>query len=90
MLDCAIIGGVNFTIECGREVDGRWIAEIALMSGVMAYGDSASEAMLRTQDAEQVAGTFEEIMDCIGLESSDGILNTWMYSFDPTLIKKSP
>ena len=32
---------MNFTIECGREDDGRWIAEIAVLSGVMAYGNSA-------------------------------------------------
>lgn len=40
---------MNFTIECGREDDGRWIAEIAVLSGVMAYGNSADEAMLRAQ-----------------------------------------
>jgi hypothetical protein len=38
---------------------------------------------LETDDAEQVATNFELIMDCIGLESSDGILNNWMYGFDP-------
>ena len=38
---------------------------------------------LETEDAEHLAGNFERIMDCIGLESSDGILNTWMYGFDP-------
>lgn len=37
---------------------------------------------LDTEDAEQVALNFERIMDCIGLESSDGILNTWLYGFD--------
>jgi hypothetical protein len=38
---------------------------------------------LDTEDAERVAGNFEKIMDCIGLESSEGILNKWMYGFDP-------
>ncbi len=38
---------------------------------------------LDTEDAEQVATTFEHIMDCVGLQSSNGILNTWMYGFDP-------
>lgn len=38
---------------------------------------------LDSEDAEQVALNFEKIMDCIGLESSDGILNQWMYGFDP-------
>ena len=39
---------------------------------------------LETEDAEQVGTNFEHIMDCIGLESSEGILNDWMYGFDPT------
>jgi hypothetical protein len=38
---------------------------------------------LDTEDAEQVALNFERIMDCVGLESSDGVLNEWMYGFDP-------
>ena len=36
-----------------------------------------------TEDAERVAMVFEKMMDCVGLESSNGILNTWMYGFDP-------
>lgn len=39
--------------------------------------------MLDTEDAERVALNFEKIMDCIGLDSSDGVLNEWMYGFDP-------
>lgn len=34
---------------------------------------------LDTEDAENLAGKFEEIMDCVGLENSDGALNKWMY-----------
>ncbi|MFH2044873.1 MAG: DUF4844 domain-containing protein [Pseudomonadota bacterium] len=44
---------------------------------------SFDRALLDTEDAEHVAGNFEKIMDCIGLESSDGILNNWMYGFEP-------
>ncbi len=40
-------------------------------------------AELETEDAEQLATNFEHIMDCIGLESSEGVLNDWMYGFDP-------
>jgi hypothetical protein len=29
---------MKFTIETDKEVDGRWIAEIVEMSGVMVYG----------------------------------------------------
>ena len=39
---------------------------------------------LDTEDRERVCGYFEEIMDAVGLESSGGILNEWMYGFDIT------
>lgn len=32
-------------IELGREADGRWIAEVPTLPGVMAYGDSRQEAL---------------------------------------------
>jgi hypothetical protein len=44
---------------------------------------SFDRSTLDTEDAEHVAGNFEKIMDCIGLESSQGILNAWMYGFNP-------
>lgn len=34
---------------------------------------------LDTEDREQVATTFEHFLDITGLESSEGILNTWLY-----------
>lgn len=37
---------------------------------------------LDTEDRERVCRYFEEMMNAIGLESSDGILNRWMYGFD--------
>jgi hypothetical protein len=40
-------------------------------------------AELETEDAEKVGTNFEHILDCIGLDSSEGILNNWMYGFDP-------
>ncbi len=35
---------MNYQIEFEQEVDGRWIAEIATLPGVMAYGASRQEA----------------------------------------------
>nr|WP_314367695.1 DUF4844 domain-containing protein [uncultured Acinetobacter sp.] len=35
---------------------------------------------LDTEDREQVATTFEHFLDITGLESSEGILNTWLYN----------
>ena len=36
-----------------------------------------------TEDREQACAYLERIMDCVGLESSNGLLNNWMYGFDP-------
>lgn len=36
-----------FIIELDRENDGRWIAEIPKLPGVMAYGDTKREAVRR-------------------------------------------
>ena len=38
---------------------------------------------LDTEDRERVCHYFEEIMDIVGLESSEGKLNDFMYGFDP-------
>ncbi len=37
---------------------------------------------LDTEDRERVCHYFEEIMDIIGLESSGGVINEWLYGFD--------
>jgi predicted RNase H-like HicB family nuclease len=34
----------KYTIETEQETDGRWIAEILEMSGVLAYGDTKEQA----------------------------------------------
>ncbi|WP_123892194.1 DUF4844 domain-containing protein [Chryseobacterium lactis] len=36
---------------------------------------------LDTEDREYICGYFEKIMDAIGLESSGGALNEWLYGF---------
>ena len=36
---------MKFTIEYEREEDGRWIAEIIELPGVLAYGNNPDEAM---------------------------------------------
>jgi predicted RNase H-like HicB family nuclease len=36
-------------IECEREGDGRWLAEVPQLPGVLAYGDSANDAMAKAQ-----------------------------------------
>ena len=36
---------MSFTIELDREDDGRWIAEVPDLPGVLAYGATREEAM---------------------------------------------
>lgn len=38
-----------FKIELEREQDGRWIAEIPDLAGVLCYGDSQPEAVAKVQ-----------------------------------------
>lgn len=40
---------MNLTLECEREEDGRWLAEVAALPGVLAYGASANEAMAKAE-----------------------------------------
>jgi hypothetical protein len=37
-----------------------------------------------TENRERICSYFEELMDIVGLESSNGQLNDFMYDFDPT------
>jgi predicted RNase H-like HicB family nuclease len=37
------------TLETEREIDGRWIAEIVQLPGVVAYGDSREEAVAKAE-----------------------------------------
>ena len=40
---------VTFNVEIEREDDGRWLAEVPALSGVMAYGQDRAEAVARVQ-----------------------------------------
>ena len=40
---------MNFSIECEEEVDGRWIAEVPQLPGVLCYGKNADEAMAKVE-----------------------------------------
>jgi len=41
--------GMGLTVEIEREEDGRWIAEVPQLPGVLAYGQSREEAIARAQ-----------------------------------------
>jgi predicted RNase H-like HicB family nuclease len=40
---------MNFQVEFERETDGRWIAEISELPGVLAYGRTREEALAHVQ-----------------------------------------
>jgi predicted RNase H-like HicB family nuclease len=40
---------MTFTIAVEQEIDGRWIAEVAGLPGVLAYGSTPAEAKARVQ-----------------------------------------
>ena len=40
---------MNYTIECEEEDDGRWLAEVIELPGVLTYGDTKDEAIMRAE-----------------------------------------
>ena len=40
---------ISYQIELEREDDGRWIAEVPELPGVMTYGQSRDDAIARVQ-----------------------------------------
>jgi predicted RNase H-like HicB family nuclease len=40
---------MNFSIECEEEVDGRWIAEVPQLPGVLCYGETANDAIAKAE-----------------------------------------
>lgn len=40
---------MTLTIEFEREDDGRWLAEVLELPGVLAYGQTSDEAIAKTQ-----------------------------------------
>jgi predicted RNase H-like HicB family nuclease len=40
---------MNYTIEAELEDDGRWLAEVPQLPGVLVYGATRDEAMSRAQ-----------------------------------------
>ncbi len=40
---------MKLILEIEQEIDGRWLAEIAALPGVMAYGQTQNEAKAKVQ-----------------------------------------
>lgn len=62
---------ISLTIEVEQEEDGRWIAEVMELSGVMVYGQSSEEATRKAKSlalqllSEQVAASERDDLDSI-------------------------
>ncbi len=40
---------MNFTVEIEQETDGRWLAEVVELSGVMKYGATREQAIAQAE-----------------------------------------
>lgn len=40
---------MNLSLECEQEINGRWIAEVLELPGVLSYGDSAADAISKAE-----------------------------------------
>jgi predicted RNase H-like HicB family nuclease len=40
---------MTFTVEYEQETDGRWLAEVLELPGVLAYGQTCDEAVAKSQ-----------------------------------------
>ena len=40
---------MHYTIECEQEDDGRWLAEVMELPGVLTYGATKDEALVRAE-----------------------------------------
>jgi len=43
------LSDIYYTVEIDREEDGRWIAEIPQLPGVMVYGQTREQAVSRVE-----------------------------------------
>lgn len=40
---------MHYSLEVEQEADGRWLAEVSALPGVLAYGTSREEAMAKAE-----------------------------------------
>jgi predicted RNase H-like HicB family nuclease len=40
---------MELTLQVEREEDGRWLAEVPQLAGVLAYGSTSAEAMAKAE-----------------------------------------
>ena len=86
--DSALRIGLNAKIDAAATALATAASTKASTSQLLAilkqHLDGIDRDALDTEDAEHVADLFEKMLDSLGIQSSDGILNDWFYGFDPT------
>ncbi len=55
---------------------------------IIKIGLSRFNDVFDTEDKERICGYYEELMDMVGLESSEGLLNNFLYGFNLNVTKK--
>lgn len=55
---------------------------------IMKIGLSRFNNVADSEDRERIGGYYEELMNLVGLESSEGLLMNFVYGFNPNDIKK--
>lgn len=78
---------INLSANDFQELADKGIAtdeeyQDAIKMGLYRFSDIYLD--LDTENRERICSYYEELMDIVGLESSGGHLNNFMYGFDPT------
>ena len=78
---------INLSANDFKELADKGIAtdkeyQDAIKKGLYRFSDIYLD--LDTENRERIFSYYEELMDIVGLESSGGHLNNFMYGFDPT------
>ena len=79
-----IVSDFKTVAESKKPTDKKYQEKIRI--GLSNFADVYLE--LDTEDRERVCTYIEELMDIVELESSNGLLNKFMYSFDPNELNK--
>lgn len=77
---------INLAADDFKKLADKGNATVKEYQNVIKFGlDRFDDLYLQldTEDRERVCSYFEELMDIVGLESSGGHLNNFMYGFDP-------
>jgi hypothetical protein len=85
---CKSAGKINYAADDFMEVAADSNPTDLKYQFKIKIGLQRFEDVFDTEDKERICSYYEELMDIVGLESSGGLLNDFLYGFDPTTIKE--